>query len=113
MRTSTWRCAPLRGDAHQAEHWPPPPRTTCLVQPHGGEDEEELDEHGAKGQHAAHHAGEHRVHVPGLVRDLWWGGWGDWGAEGRGRKVSAHVSEGRTSLYARGLVRSLEVKGVR
>ena len=43
---------------------------THLVQPHGGEDEEELDEDGTERQHTPYQAGEHGVHVPGLVRDL-------------------------------------------
>eukprot|EP00983_Pelagomonas_calceolata_P083331 1156138-Pelagomonas_calceolata.AAC.21 len=40
------------------------------MEPHGGEDEEELDEHRTERQHPAHQAGEHRIHVPGLVGDL-------------------------------------------
>lgn len=41
-----------------------------LLQPHGGEDEEQLDEDSTKGQHAANKARKHGVHVPGLLRDL-------------------------------------------
>ena len=39
-----------------------------LVEPDGGEDEEELDEDGAEGQHAAHQDGKDVLHVPRLVR---------------------------------------------
>ena len=38
-----------------------------LVQPHGGEDEEELDEDSAKRQNASNQDAKHRVHVPRLL----------------------------------------------
>mmetsp|Transcript_17587 Transcript_17587/g.51091 ORF Transcript_17587/g.51091 Transcript_17587/m.51091 type:complete len:496 (+) Transcript_17587:327-1814(+) len=41
-----------------------------LVEPDGGEDEEELDEDRAEGQDAAHEHAEGRGHVPGLLRHL-------------------------------------------
>mmetsp|Transcript_14657 Transcript_14657/g.38064 ORF Transcript_14657/g.38064 Transcript_14657/m.38064 type:complete len:217 (+) Transcript_14657:318-968(+) len=41
-----------------------------LVQPDRGEDEEELDEHRAKGQHTAHDDREGRLHVPHLLGHL-------------------------------------------
>ncbi len=37
-----------------------------LVEPHGGQDEEELDEDSPKWQDASHQDAEHRVHVPCL-----------------------------------------------
>ena len=41
-----------------------------LVQPHGGENEEELNEDGSKRQNASNEDAEHRVHVPRLLGDL-------------------------------------------
>lgn len=41
-----------------------------LVQPDGGQDEEQLDEDRAERQDAPDQNGEHRAHVPGLLRDL-------------------------------------------
>lgn len=41
-----------------------------LVEPHGGEDEEELDEDCAERQNASNQDAKHRVHVPWLLRYL-------------------------------------------
>lgn len=41
-----------------------------LVEPHGAEDEEELNEDSAKRQNASNQDAEHRVHVPWLFRYL-------------------------------------------
>mmetsp|Transcript_17633 Transcript_17633/g.57055 ORF Transcript_17633/g.57055 Transcript_17633/m.57055 type:complete len:221 (-) Transcript_17633:1033-1695(-) len=41
-----------------------------LVQPHRGQDEEELNEHSAEGEDAADHDGEDRLHVPRLLGHL-------------------------------------------
>ena len=54
-------------DKHQAQE---PEEVVELVQPHAGQDEEELDEDGAKGQDAPNQNAEHRVHVPGLQRQV-------------------------------------------
>ena len=50
-------------DEHEAEE---AEEVVELVQPHAGQDEEELDEDRAKGQDAADEHTEGRVHVPGL-----------------------------------------------
>ena len=49
-------------DEHQAQE---AEEVVELVQPHGGEDEEQLDEDGAKRQDASDQNAEQRVHVPG------------------------------------------------
>jgi hypothetical protein len=41
-----------------------------LMAPDGGEDEEELDEHGAERQHAAHQHREQRRQIPHLFWNL-------------------------------------------
>ena len=54
-------------DEHQAQE---AEQVVELVQPHGCQDEEELDEDCSKGQNAANEDAEHRVHVPGLLWNL-------------------------------------------
>jgi len=56
-------------DKHQEEE---AKNVVELVQPDGGEDEEELDENRAERQDATDQDGEEWVHVPGLLRDLSW-----------------------------------------
>jgi len=48
-------------DKHQAQE---AEEVVELVQPHGGEDEEKLDEDRSEGQDAPYQDAEHRVHVP-------------------------------------------------
>mmetsp|Transcript_17586 Transcript_17586/g.51086 ORF Transcript_17586/g.51086 Transcript_17586/m.51086 type:complete len:325 (+) Transcript_17586:762-1736(+) len=69
-----------------------------LVEPDGGEDEEELDEDRAEGEHAAHNDGECGPHVPHLLgylaRDLV-GAHGELGGLALVAEVGAQEDEGR------------------
>ena len=71
MEVAEENCGLGAGDDQDDEHEEEEAEQVVeLVLPDGGEDEEELDEHGAERQDACHQHAEHRVQVPHLLRNL-------------------------------------------